>query len=285
LTILTSNPATCTEKSTTHTFVDLAGSESFASVSANAGINKGNLALSKVLTALASGSKHVPFRDSPLTKLLQRPLCSSAVTLLSCINPDEEALFESRNTLRCAALAASIATDATESREVYVPQDDPLNGDVVDPSDLDRRVIAIPTSFGDVVARAVGDVGDPLVLYVGRSSMRASEAAASTREGGRWRARPNPICTPVHCAAESKCTCAKCDLAGRRGGSGGLPPTARDFARSCRRRTAATRQGERASDVGTRVGCWCRSLRRCRSLFQLTDRAGTFMGAARGAPG
>eukprot|EP00656_Telonema_subtile_P027760 TRINITY_DN2992_c0_g2_i1.p1 TRINITY_DN2992_c0_g2~~TRINITY_DN2992_c0_g2_i1.p1 ORF type:complete len:209 (+),score=51.74 TRINITY_DN2992_c0_g2_i1:293-919(+) len=52
--------------------VDLAGSETFHEASAqNVAINEGLLALGKVLTALASQSSHIPYRDSPLTRLLQ----------------------------------------------------------------------------------------------------------------------------------------------------------------------------------------------------------------------
>ena len=55
--------------------VDLAGSETFHDSSAqNVAINEGLLALGKVLTALANEDAHVPYRDSPLTRLLQVPL-------------------------------------------------------------------------------------------------------------------------------------------------------------------------------------------------------------------
>ena len=62
--------------------VDLAASESFETVhepgvgkaSPPAGDHFGLLALGKVLTALAGGRTHVPYREATLTKLLQQAL-------------------------------------------------------------------------------------------------------------------------------------------------------------------------------------------------------------------
>ena len=60
--------------------VDLAASESFDTVNegmakaAPSGDHFGLLALGKVLTALAGGRTHVPYREATLTKLLQQAL-------------------------------------------------------------------------------------------------------------------------------------------------------------------------------------------------------------------
>lgn len=51
--------------------VDLAGSECYNYTRPHAQINVSLLALGRVLTALAKGHKHVPYRDSVLTRLLQ----------------------------------------------------------------------------------------------------------------------------------------------------------------------------------------------------------------------
>lgn len=150
---------------TKHTFVDLAGSESFSSVSENAGINQGVLALNQCIAALASGNNlHVPFRDSTLTMLLKAQLLKASTTFLACVNPEN--VGESQNTIRYTKEASRITSRITKSEPVYVPDDDPLGGDVVDSSSLDRRIVSVPTSYGDINARAIGNVDDPLILYV-----------------------------------------------------------------------------------------------------------------------
>jgi hypothetical protein len=51
--------------------VDLAGSEQYNHTMPHAKINVSLLALGRVLTSLAKGHSHVPYRDSVLTRLLQ----------------------------------------------------------------------------------------------------------------------------------------------------------------------------------------------------------------------
>ena len=69
--------------------VDLAGSERQKKTGATGSglreaseINRSLLALGNVIAALGSGSKHVPYRDSVLTRLLQESLGGNASTVM-----------------------------------------------------------------------------------------------------------------------------------------------------------------------------------------------------------
>lgn len=107
------------EKSTTAGLylVDLAGSEGVrhtghegeALVESNC-INQGLLSVGKVLQAMSSKSKLIPYRDSVLTQVLQDSLnANSYVTLLCCINPTE--YQGTMSTIRFAQSAKQIKTN------------------------------------------------------------------------------------------------------------------------------------------------------------------------------
>lgn len=92
-------------------FVDLAGNESLQQRGTGQekeetlSINKNLQALGRVVQALASKAKHVPFRDSTLTKLLAPVLEQSTcwgVFLLLALSPLEEDLNGTKQTLRMA---------------------------------------------------------------------------------------------------------------------------------------------------------------------------------------
>jgi Kinesin motor domain len=105
--------------------VDLAGSERIVqtmgqcpgtphAMKETCQINRGLHALSKVISALspdASGhtARHVPYRDSKLTRLLQDSLGGSARTLMiACISAADEHQHETLSTLQYAARARRI---------------------------------------------------------------------------------------------------------------------------------------------------------------------------------
>lgn len=106
--------------------VDLAGSESVRLTGSNDRrqeghyINQSLMALGKVVYALsefAEGEnmkkKHVPYRDSKLTRLLQPSLSGSAqVVLICCISPHVNHLEESHNTFKFAIRAKKIPQKA-----------------------------------------------------------------------------------------------------------------------------------------------------------------------------
>mgnify|MGYP000282099598 CR=1 FL=1 len=61
-----------------------------------------------------------------------------------------------------------------------VPETDPMAFDEEDPTELRRRCVRVPTPFGKVFCRCVGDSSDPLLLYVhGSSSSNRSGSSSS----------------------------------------------------------------------------------------------------------
>ncbi|XP_054009546.1 LOW QUALITY PROTEIN: osmotic avoidance abnormal protein 3-like [Hylaeus anthracinus] len=97
--------------------VDLAGSERQARTGATgdrlkeaASINLSLSALGNVISALAAGhGRHVPYRDSKLTRLLRDSLGGNARTLMiACVSPSDVDAEETLSTLRYAARARCI---------------------------------------------------------------------------------------------------------------------------------------------------------------------------------
>ncbi|CAK9801024.1 Osmotic avoidance abnormal protein 3 [Anthophora quadrimaculata] len=97
--------------------VDLAGSERQARTGATgdrlkeaASINLSLSALGNVISALAAGQgRHVPYRDSKLTRLLRDSLGGNARTLMiACVSPSDMDAEETLSTLRYAARARCI---------------------------------------------------------------------------------------------------------------------------------------------------------------------------------
>lgn len=88
--------------------VDLAGSERAKRTKAEGqrlkegiDINKGLLALGKVISSLVEHHHHVPYRDSKLTRLLQDSLGGNSRTvMIACVSPADINKEESTNTLR-----------------------------------------------------------------------------------------------------------------------------------------------------------------------------------------
>lgn len=107
-------------KSSKFHFVDLAGSERLGRTGAEGErakegikINYGLLALGNVINALSENQKHVPYRDSKLTRLLCDSLGGNSRTvLIACISPAEIDMAESINTLQ-VCLKALIVTSVS----------------------------------------------------------------------------------------------------------------------------------------------------------------------------
>jgi len=102
-------------------FVDLAGSERLKRTQAIGGqvkegikINQGLFALGKVIRALADQrEKHIPYRESKLTRLLKNSLGGNSQTLmLACVSCCEIDFNESLSTLRYAQSARKIKNKA-----------------------------------------------------------------------------------------------------------------------------------------------------------------------------
>jgi kinesin family protein 3/17 len=97
--------------------VDLAGSERQAKTGATGDrlkeatkINLSLSALGNVISALVDGkSKHIPYRDSKLTRLLQDSLGGNTKTLMvACLSPADNNYDETLSTLRYANRAKNI---------------------------------------------------------------------------------------------------------------------------------------------------------------------------------
>lgn len=112
--------------SATLTFVDLAGSER-AAASSNRGtrlheganINRSLLALGNCINALCDPRrhKHVPYRDSKLTRLLKFSLGGNCRTvMIACVSPLSHHYDETLNTLKYADRAKHISTKVVRNR-------------------------------------------------------------------------------------------------------------------------------------------------------------------------
>ncbi|EFO92972.1 CRE-KLP-19 protein [Caenorhabditis remanei] len=96
--------------------VDLAGSERLKKTEAEGNrmreginINAGLLILSQVIAALATKQKHIPYRNSVITRVLQDSLGGNSYTVfLACISPADSNSQETLNTLRYADRAKQI---------------------------------------------------------------------------------------------------------------------------------------------------------------------------------
>lgn len=103
--------------------VDLAGSERVKKSAAEGqrlkeatNINTSLLAMGNCVAALAQRAKHVPYRDSNLTRLLEPALCGrSRTALLVCVAPEEEHASEGVGALEFAVRAMRIATAPTQN--------------------------------------------------------------------------------------------------------------------------------------------------------------------------
>lgn len=98
--------------------IDLAGSERAQSTKCvglrfkeGANINKSLLALGNCITALADGRKHIPYRDSNLTRILKDSLGGNCRTLMIAnISPSSLTYEDTYNTLKYASRAKNIKT-------------------------------------------------------------------------------------------------------------------------------------------------------------------------------
>ena len=128
---VTSTPkddATAAERRGKITFIDLAGYERFSKTgisNANAvmkdeakTINASLLSLGHVVSSLSNGDKHVPWRNSKLTRLLQDSIGGrSRTTIVLTVGPSAEHLFETTNTLQFGqrAMAVKVQAKTTET--------------------------------------------------------------------------------------------------------------------------------------------------------------------------
>uniref|UniRef100_A0A182QTQ7 Kinesin motor domain-containing protein n=1 Tax=Anopheles farauti TaxID=69004 RepID=A0A182QTQ7_9DIPT len=110
--------------------IDLAGSERAASTKGiglrfkeGANINKSLLALGNCINKLADGLKHIPYRDSNLTRILKDSLGGNCQTLMIAnVSPSSLTYDDTYNTLKYASRAKKICTTV---RQNIVPSNVP----------------------------------------------------------------------------------------------------------------------------------------------------------------
>jgi len=111
-------------------FIDLAGSERLKASKSDgtmaketANINRSLFMLGKVIAMLSDGAtsadrKHIPYRDSKLTKLLMDSLGGSSLALMiACVSPSPEHAEETLNTLHYASRARNIINRPTAATD------------------------------------------------------------------------------------------------------------------------------------------------------------------------
>ncbi|XP_065087871.1 kinesin-like protein KIF18A isoform X2 [Ochlerotatus camptorhynchus] len=110
--------ATGQKKTVKLSMIDLAGSERAASTKGigirfkeGANINKSLLALGNCINKLADGLKHIPYRDSNLTRILKDSLGGNCQTvMIANISPSSLTYDDTYNTLKYASRAKKIRT-------------------------------------------------------------------------------------------------------------------------------------------------------------------------------
>ena len=115
-----------TELSAKINLVDLAGSErqdktgaTGARLKEGAAINKSLSTLGQVINSLAKGDKHIPYRDSKLTRLLQESLGGNSVTMMiAALSPADNNFDETLSTLRYASNAKQIKNASKKNEDV-----------------------------------------------------------------------------------------------------------------------------------------------------------------------
>jgi Kinesin motor domain len=112
----------------------------------------GLLSLANVIQALVDGSRHVPYRNSKLTRLLQDSLGhNSRTVMVACVSPADANLEETINTLRYANRARSIKNKPVVNR-------DPSAAEILH---LRQQLAAARAEVAVLRGHAAGDAGRP----------------------------------------------------------------------------------------------------------------------------
>lgn len=125
--------------------IDLAGSErgsatgcTGARFAEGANINKSLLALGNCINSLADGQRHVPYRDSKLTRLLKDSLGGNCQTIMIAnVSPSSLSYEDTYNTLKYATRAKKIKSNMKKNVvncemhvEQYIKLNEELNKEV-----------------------------------------------------------------------------------------------------------------------------------------------------------
>ncbi|MCO5575275.1 hypothetical protein L7F22_029075 [Adiantum nelumboides] len=136
--------------------VDMAGSENLEQAGLGTDsklqtgkINQGNIALKRVVEAIANGDSYIPFRDSKLTMLLQDSFedDESKILMILCASPDPKDMYKTIGTLEYGCKAKCIISLPAS------PAKEKINGvDRVEPSILEARVQAMDVHISKLEA-------------------------------------------------------------------------------------------------------------------------------------
>ncbi|GLC45179.1 hypothetical protein PLESTB_000427200 [Pleodorina starrii] len=151
--------------------VDLAGSERAKRTKAEGArlregihINRGLLALGNVINAIVDNHKHVPYRDSKLTRLLQDSLGGNSRTvMIACVSPADSNFEESLNTLRYADRARHIRNKPVVNRDPVAAQLAVLRNTIAQLKSENlslRRAMAATGNEGGVDAMGTSGLGN-----------------------------------------------------------------------------------------------------------------------------
>ena len=200
---VTQSPRTAalTEQKTmaTLSIIDLAGSERAAATSnmgqrmvEGANINKSLLALGNCINALCESGgavRHVPYRNSKLTRLLKFSLGGNCKTvMIVCIAPTSSHFDDTHNTLVYAERATKIKTKVVTRNVVnvdrhvgrYVEAINRLNAEV---AELKEKLAGRKASESDVVARKKAEAKAELERAKNDIQLKAEQTKASIVEG------------------------------------------------------------------------------------------------------
>ncbi|KPA83424.1 putative kinesin [Leptomonas pyrrhocoris] len=158
------------------TFIDLAGYERFSKTGITSAdpirkdeaktINASLLALGHVVSSLSAGTKHVPWRNAKLTRILQDSIGGrSRTSIILTVGPSSEHLYETTNTLQFGLRAMAVKVEAKVSITVdYVKLSKKLMGLL---SERDERISSLEVQIAnrdaerqELLARYQRDRGD-----------------------------------------------------------------------------------------------------------------------------
>ncbi|KAG5498078.1 hypothetical protein GH5_02875 [Leishmania sp. Ghana 2012 LV757] len=158
------------------TFIDLAGYERFSKTGITSAdpirkdeaktINASLLALGHVVSSLSAGTKHVPWRNAKLTRILQDSIGGrSRTSIILTVGPSSEHLYETTNTLQFGLRAMAVKVEAKVSVTVdYVKLSKKLMGLL---NERDERISSLEVQIAsrdaerqELLARYQRDRGD-----------------------------------------------------------------------------------------------------------------------------
>ena len=200
---VTQSPRTAalTEQKTmaTLSIIDLAGSERAAATSnmgqrmvEGANINKSLLALGNCINALCESGgavRHVPYRNSKLTRLLKFSLGGNCKTVMVvCIAPTSNHFDDTHNTLVYAERATKIKTKVVTRNVVNVDRHvgryvEAINRLNIEVAELKKKVAGARASEGDVAARKKAEAKAELERAKYDIQLKAEQTKASIVDG------------------------------------------------------------------------------------------------------